>query len=80
MIPTMTEPIRDTTTRALREWLASTRARVDSLRVGAHGRAIDGEVYRLDRVDGAHSGVYHVTRVRDGAPTCFAGCAEWGAL
>jgi hypothetical protein len=56
-------------------WRDSARVRMDTLRRGDRFIAIDGDGYTYDRVDGASSGVHHVT-CDDGARTSFAGCAE----
>ena len=56
-------------------WQAGPRVRVETLKRGDKFRAIDGMVYTYDRVDGASSGVHHVTSITSG-PTSFAGCAE----
>ena len=49
--------------------------RMDSLRKGDQFTSADGGHYTYDRVDGALSGVHHVTE-KGGRQTMFAGCAE----
>jgi len=56
-------------------WKTGPRVPVDTLRKGQRFLAYDGCAYAYDRVDGASSGVHHVTG-DNGHRTCFAGCAE----
>ena len=56
------------------EWRRGAKVRVDSLRAGDRFRSIDGEVFTYERVDGASSGVHHVSNASE--RTAFAGCAE----
>jgi hypothetical protein len=57
------------------EWQNGPRVRVDTLRKGQRFIAYDGVTYTYERIDGALSGVHHVTDGQ-GRRTCFAGCAE----
>lgn len=56
-------------------WKAGPRVRVDTLRKGDRFIAADGIVYEYVRVDGALSGVHHVTGPGE-EKTSFAGCAQ----
>ena len=51
------------------------RRRVDTLKAGDKFTCASGDHYTFDRVDGALSGVFHVTQ-STGRKTSFAGCAE----
>ncbi len=53
----------------------ATAVPIGALTKGATFTAAYGGHYTYDRVDGASSGVHHVTGV-DGKPTMFAGCAD----
>lgn len=56
--------------------MSTTKVRVDTLKKGDKFTPAYGGHYTYERVDGASSGVHHVTDAKDGRGTMFCACAE----